>query len=339
MKRKLKFLGIIGICTALTLSCITFAEEQHNTGSSTGIYTRDESKYSKNPSSWAVEGIDGMRANGLAANDFLTNFDKPITRQEFATLVVNVYYKGKNSRFDISKNTTTPFADESDPIVVEAYNLGIVKGVGDGKFEPYAEIERQAVCTMLLRLISGVQGNQVDAGKINLSKFKDAGQVEDWAKPAVSYCNAKGIMTGTSDTTLSPKDSLTREQALVLLYRLSVSNGYIKKEAQAVQDYYMLNGFKVPKETTMQISGNIGEGTFVSAGSYDQGKNVEQHYKDLKFILTSKLPENIVDPIIDKIKSNFSQGIGLYKTTVFGEYEIIYGCRVNEGIGVTVRKK
>ena len=54
----------------------------------------------------------------------------------------------------------------------------------------------------------------------DIEKFTDKGQVSAWAVDGVGVLVTNGIMNGTSATTLSPKDSCTVEQSILLLYRV-----------------------------------------------------------------------------------------------------------------------
>ena len=55
--------------------------------------------------------------------------------------------------------------------------------------------------------------------KADLSKFADAAQVGSYAVEAIRWANAEGLVSGTSDTTLTPGGSATRAQAAVILTR------------------------------------------------------------------------------------------------------------------------
>ena len=59
---------------------------------------------------------------------------------------------------------------------------------------------------------------------------------------AVVWANFHGIVNGTSDTTFSPNDFITREQLAVILYRYATYQGYdVSQRAD-------LSGFVVPDE-------------------------------------------------------------------------------------------
>ena len=65
-----------------------------------------------------------------------------------------------------------------------------------------------------------MQSTDLTPAASDISKFTDKDKVSGWAKESVGTLAANGIMSGTSATTLSPKDSCTVEQSIMLLYRV-----------------------------------------------------------------------------------------------------------------------
>lgn len=166
-------------------------------------------------SSWAQEEIAAAESAGLIPT--LTdnpNYQAPITREQFAELAVNAVMKMSNG---VTTNGTADFTDTDNMQVRRAAGMGIVNGVGEGRFDPKATISREQIATMLHRAW-GLTGTPVPA--ISLSSYTDAGEVSNWAVDAVGSMTASGIMKGTSDTVLSPQAPCTVEQAILLVYRL-----------------------------------------------------------------------------------------------------------------------
>ena len=88
--------------------------------------------------------------------------------------------------------------------------LGLMNGVGDGRFGPDDTLNRAMVVTVLSR-IAPVEA-QASAG------FTDVA-VGAWYEQAVNWGAAAGIVTGYDDGTFRPTDPVTREQLAALLYR------------------------------------------------------------------------------------------------------------------------
>ena len=94
---------------------------------------------------------------------------------------------------------------------------GIVAGYSDELFGPNDTITREQMAAILYRY---AQYKGYDTtGKADLSKYADAAQVGSYAVEAIRWANAEGLVSGTSDTTLTPGGSATRAQAAVILTR------------------------------------------------------------------------------------------------------------------------
>ena len=53
----------------------------------------------------------------------------------------------------------------------------------------------------------------------DLSKFSDCGLISNYAKDAISWASANGIIKGKTDTTVNPLDNATRAEAAAILVR------------------------------------------------------------------------------------------------------------------------
>ena len=94
---------------------------------------------------------------------------------------------------------------------------GILDGTGSGRFSPEQAVTRGMLVTMLYRL-EAVQNAKSTAAFTDV----DAGR---WYTDAVVWASENGIVTGYSDGSFRPDDSLTREQMAVLLYRYAQYHG------------------------------------------------------------------------------------------------------------------
>lgn len=98
-----------------------------------------------------------------------------------------------------------------------AASQGVVTGYGNNLFGPEDQITREQVVAVLYRY-AAKKGYDV-TGRADLSVFTDVGQISAYAKEAMSWANAMGLVVGTSETTLSPTDKVTRAQIAMLLTR------------------------------------------------------------------------------------------------------------------------
>ena len=96
---------------------------------------------------------------------------------------------------------------------------GIITGYEDGTFRPGDALTREQMAAVLYRY-AGYRGEDCSA-RGDLSVFDDAEQINAYAREAVSWANAQGLLTGMSDSVLSPRGTVTRAQLATILQRLA----------------------------------------------------------------------------------------------------------------------
>jgi len=166
-------------------------------------------------SDWAESDLQKAFDNELTYAAITNKYTQKITREEFCTIVVKLYEKLSGVKATFQSN---PFSDTTNPEVLKAYNLGIVKGTSKVLFSPNALITRQEVCVMILNCLKLVDPNLNIATSGNLP-FTDASNIPSWAKDSVNFCYDKGIIKGVGVGTIVPKNPTTREQGIILLLR------------------------------------------------------------------------------------------------------------------------
>lgn len=100
---------------------------------------------------------------------------------------------------------------------------GITAGGSDGLFRPGDSITRQQLATFLFRY--NAYKGYVSTQRADLGTFSDGTTVASYAKEALSWANAAGLVNGTSDGRLNPSGGATRGQAAAILHRFCVSIG------------------------------------------------------------------------------------------------------------------
>lgn len=98
---------------------------------------------------------------------------------------------------------------------------GIITGYSDGSFRPGAPITREQFAVMLYRFQQSRGGGS--AGQHALD-YTDAETIGAYAREAVVWCTANGILGGYGDNTLRPKGQTTRAQAAAMLTRFCKMN-------------------------------------------------------------------------------------------------------------------
>lgn len=170
-------------------------------------------------SEWYYTAVQYAYENGLFSGTSATTFAPEDTLSR--SMVVSVLYRLSGSP---SVTDSRSFSDVSSGLwytdaVNWAAGTSIVDGVGDNRFAPEGDITREQLATILYRYAKNM--HLTDANDAELSRFKDADTVSDWAAEAMVWAVANGLISGTSDTTLSPKDTATRAQFAQIMYQFS----------------------------------------------------------------------------------------------------------------------
>lgn len=101
--------------------------------------------------------------------------------------------------------------------VAWAARRGVAEGFPDGTFRPHLPVSRQQLAAILWRY---AKLEQADSGnRAALQGFPDAGDVSAYAREAMGWALAEGILRGTGDGKLQPQGRAARGQTAVLLER------------------------------------------------------------------------------------------------------------------------
>ena len=151
--------------------------------------------------------------DGVGGNRFAPNSET--TRAQLVTILYRL--EGQPA-----VSGDLPFTDVesgtwyTDAVLWAAQN-GIVNGVTDTTFAPGDNITRQQLVTILYRYAEA-KGYDVSASA-DLSGYPDAGQVQDYAQPAMAWAVAENIIQGMEDGTLKPAGNASRAQIATILMR------------------------------------------------------------------------------------------------------------------------
>lgn len=101
--------------------------------------------------------------------------------------------------------------------VAWAARQGVAEGFPDGTFRPDLPVSRQQLAAILWRY---AKLEQADSGnRAALQGFPDAGDVSSYAREAMGWALAEGILRGTGDGKFQPQGRAARGQTAVLLER------------------------------------------------------------------------------------------------------------------------
>lgn len=173
--------------------------------------------------SWSKAGIDYVVSYGYmngTGNGSTFSPSGTMTR----AMIVSVLHRmaGKPAAA-----ITNPFSDLEagqtwyHEAVIWAAGEGIVTGTSATTFGPTGAVTREQMATFLYRFAKYMELDVTATA--DLSAFPDEANVGSWAKEALSWANANGLITGAKGadgvTRLAPQGEATREQVATILMR------------------------------------------------------------------------------------------------------------------------
>lgn len=167
-----------------------------------------------NSSAWSLEELSAAGNNGLIPPSVKADMKKEISREEFTEVIVRLYEKVERVHLAASKS---PFKDTKNESVVIASRLGLVYGVGNGKFAPNAKITREEMATILARFLKSVN---VEGSHAVGNTFADHDKISKYARESVYELQSMGLMSGYENNQFRPKTNASREQGVVLGQRI-----------------------------------------------------------------------------------------------------------------------
>ena len=99
-----------------------------------------------------------------------------------------------------------------------AASTGVVTGYSESSFGPNDAITREQLAAILYRYVK-TQGQGFTGMWYFPLRYDDAASISSWADEAMHWCVMKGLLNGTSETTLSPQLTATRAQLAAILQR------------------------------------------------------------------------------------------------------------------------
>ncbi len=167
---------------------------------------------------WARNAIEALAGSGIIKG-ISPNLYNPMgimTKAEFTALIVRTF------GFDTSPVGTL---DDVKPNkwyyreVMIAENFGLIQADRSNRYYPEKHITREEVCVLLVNALRE-SGNQFPVHDNSvLEKYTDRNMVSPYALASVAALVGEGVLEGTSSHSISPKNTLTRAQAAVFIYR------------------------------------------------------------------------------------------------------------------------
>ncbi len=162
-------------------------------------------------SDWAKPELEKAYDAGLIP-EILKGLDmkKPISREEFAELAVQLYETATGKIILVT--VTNPFTDTTNYRILKAYQAGITNGTSDTTFSPNVLITREQCATMLYRDIKAIApgANYSTAG---VPDFPDQAHIASWAVEGTKYMSKIKIILGDTNGNFMPKPLTPEHEA------------------------------------------------------------------------------------------------------------------------------
>lgn len=166
---------------------------------------------------WYHEAIDfavgGGYMNGVADDRF--DPEGTLTRAMLATIL----YRMSGETGGTHPFTDVPAKEWYADAVAWAYTSGVVNGTSATQFSPEEPVTREQTAAMLYRYAK-YMGQEIGASG-NLSVFRDADQVSEYAKVPMRWAVGLHILNGKGNATLDPTGTATRTEIAQILLNLS----------------------------------------------------------------------------------------------------------------------
>lgn len=167
-------------------------------------------------SSFAFNDIGCIRLLGLTTGTSPTTYSPAdtVTREQMAAFLARLY----RTLGHTCSAETAPFGDISGSFaeadIACIYALGVTTGVGGNRYDPSGPVTREQMAAFLGRLWRKALGGTCSSGG---TPFGDI--AGSFAEADIACIHSLAITTGTSPTTYSPADPVTREQMASFLAR------------------------------------------------------------------------------------------------------------------------
>ena len=155
---------------------------------------------------YIMEAVQKGLVNGVREDLFKP--DANLTRAQFATILYRSL--GSPSTEGLENPYTDLSADWYEDAVIYMSSIGVINGVGKGRFAPDSNITREQMVTMLYRL---AKAEMTDEDLKVLDTFEDKDALSGYAVEPMAWAIKNGLVNGVGKNRLAPQGLATRAQA------------------------------------------------------------------------------------------------------------------------------
>lgn len=159
-----------------------------------------------------ADDIACLRELGISEDGDMYRPGDDMTRSEMAAFMANAYEALTGMEAPIEEHDFTDIADDpnaEDIARISPNGLGITRGTSETMYSPDAPVIRGHMALFLTRLYKAVADADAPTGT---TEFTDIADISEEQQTAIGQIFALGVTTGTTDTTYSPSNNVTRAQ-------------------------------------------------------------------------------------------------------------------------------
>ena len=167
---------------------------------------------------WYVDAVQYVYEKGMMNGTSATSFspDETTTRGMIVTMLHRLENEPSATASDFTDVAAGAYY--ADAVAWAAAN-GVVNGISETAFAPETAITREQMAAILYRYAQ-LKGYDVSVGEdTNILSYTDAGQISEYAIPAMQWACGAGLIQGNTATTLNPKGNATRAEVATILMR------------------------------------------------------------------------------------------------------------------------
>lgn len=232
-KNSKKYTGPFTISETKTIKAIAYANGKPSIVSAITIGVWIKCPFTDlSKTKWYYEDIhkvyDMKIFAGISDNKFAP--DANMTRAQFANVMARILLGGGGDQYDNMTDIefseyigAVPFVDVDDgQWYAERVYWAAVNGImvgNDNSFRPYAPIQRQEICAVLVRFARDYLKLDLKATEPAVT-FKDSNKIERWAKTDFAVAQRAGLIYGKSGNLADPTGTATRAEVAAMILRL-----------------------------------------------------------------------------------------------------------------------
>lgn len=204
-----------------------------------------------NASAWAVSSMEYAYEQKLVTEAELQKATSPMSRKEFCGVTMRFLQAVTGEEKTVTKES--PFSDCDDPMVIAAYEAGIIGGIKPGVFAPNQTLTREQMAIMVARTLKVCAVDLSAAAKKN--PFSDTKELYDASNTYIDQLYGAGIVSGYQDGTFGPFRKMTVQEAVASFVRAHQysQTGSIDASTEEPSDEAENPPVAVPDDSNMEL--------------------------------------------------------------------------------------